>query len=82
MNEKARRIKKFIFTPELFASLCSGKYEVIENALPSDAVRVGAGYDHNEDVFWVHLESQEFRETLPGALIETDYPGPVIRRIE
>ena len=68
-------------TPELVARLFSGRFEITAHALPSDARKIGAGYDPGRDEFWVLFTSEEFDEVPDGGTVPF-LPPPVVTRLE
>lgn len=68
------------YTPELLASMCSGRFEIVANALPDDAKIIKCGYIEFRNLFYLVVESQSFRETAVGQQLPV-LPGPQVTRL-
>jgi hypothetical protein len=74
--------KKIAFIePEVLFHLHSGKFEVVANALPEDAVLVGSGWMAEAGDFYLVIESEEYPDTFPGERLPHLDP-PIIERID
>jgi hypothetical protein len=70
-----------VITPQLMMYLGSGKFEVIEHALPDDANLIRSYYDADRDWFVLIVAS----DTFEPVLWSEDIPiikSPTIRRLE
>lgn len=71
----------FMVGPEQLLVLAVGKYEVVENPLPTDVQFRGANFDFVRQVFVVCVESESFEEVEEGKMLPEVAP-PLIRRCE
>jgi hypothetical protein len=78
--KKYRHLAKFSITPEILMFMGSGKYEVVANPLPADAVMCGAFYDPERHTFTVLIESQTFASVEAGDCVP-DIPSPQITHL-
>lgn len=73
-----RRLARFCVMPELVALMGRGRFEVVDNPLPTGARIVSSGYDAARDVFFVVLEHETFAPVAPGEVIP-EVAAPTIR---
>jgi len=76
-----RRVRKVFITSEVFLTVCRGRFEVVENAIPANATKVAAGYSVEDDAFVLYIEHESF-DLVPWYATVPTHPTPIIKRIE
>lgn len=71
-------VARVLFTPELLIGLTRGRFEVIANAIPSDAVLRGVSYDPERAAVSLVVAHPSFPASDPGDVLPI-LPAPVVR---